>query len=202
MSDVAEHRAAEDAFQLIGVQIQAARERSPWLGFRSRFPWLICNIMGGIGCALLISRYEVFLESVIILALFIPVVLALSESVSIQSTTITLQSLHKGRITWSVLFRALRREFVIAGLLGLACGGLVALISFSWKGDGGVAIAVGSSIALAMVTSCLLGVALPMGVRAFRGDPRIASGPVVLAAADIATLLLYFTLSARMLAAS
>jgi magnesium transporter len=202
LSDVAERHAAEDAFQLIGIKVQSARERSPWIGFRYRFPWLLCNIAGGILCAILVGRYEVFLDSVIVLALFIPVVLNLAESVSIQSTTITLQGLHHRRTSWSLLARALRREFVIAGLLGLGCGGLVALIAGLWKGESTVAFAIGVSIALSMVTACLLGIVLPMGVRAMRGDPRIASGPMVLAAADIATLALYFSLAAWMLGAS
>jgi len=202
LSDVAERHASEDAFQLIGIKIQSARERSPWIGFRYRFPWLLCNIIGGISCAFLVGHYEAFLDSVIVLALFIPLVLALAESVSIQSTTITLQSLHHGRTSLARLGRALRREFFIAGLLGLGCGGLVGLIAWAWRGQPAVSYAVGASIALSMVTACLLGVALPMGVRALRGDPRIASGPVVLAVADIATLALYFSLAAWMLGPS
>jgi len=35
-----------------------------------------------------------------------------------------------------------------------------------------------------------------------RGDPRIASGPMVLAVADIATLALYFSIAAWMLGSS
>lgn len=46
-----------------------------------------------------------------------------------------------------------------------------------------------------MVTACLLGVLLPTAVRALRGDPRIAAGPVVLATADLATLLFYFNVA-------
>lgn len=202
LSDIEERHASEDAFQLIGIKIQNARERSPWIGFRYRFPWLLCNIVGGITCAFLVGHYEAFLDSVIVLALFIPVVLALAESVSIQSTTITLQSLHHGRTSLARLVKALRREFFIAGLLGLGCGGLVGLVAWAWKGQPAVSYAVGASIALSMVTACLLGVALPMGVRAIRGDPRIASGPVVLAVADIATLALYFSLAAWLLGTS
>ena len=36
-------------------------------------------------------------------------------------------------------------------------------------------------------------------LRAVKADPRIAAGPVVLAAADVVTLLLYFGLGARLL---
>ena len=48
-----------------------------------------------------------------------------------------------------------------------------------------------------MIVACLLGVAIPAVLRAAKADPRIAAGPVVLAAADVVTLLLYFGLGAR-----
>lgn len=201
MSDVAEQRNADDVFQLIGVTLESARERSPWVSFRYRFPWLMCNIAGGLCCAVIMSRYEAFLDHAIVLALFVPVVLALAESVSVQSTTITLQGLHKGSAGWRAVSRALRREFAIAGLLGLACGTVVGATAFIWKRQPQVAYALGSAIALSMLTACLLGVILPMAVRAVRGDPRIASGPLVLAIADLATLTLYLSLAHFMIPA-
>ena len=145
------------------------------------------------------AHYQTLLDTVIILTMFIPVVLALAESVSIQSTTITLQSMPRGDVHWGVVFRALRKEVMVALLLGLACGATVGGIAFLWKGIVAVGLAIGLSIATAMVTACLLGVALPATVRAFRGDPRIAAGPVVLAATDLFTLFTYFSLSMRFL---
>jgi magnesium transporter len=50
-----------------------------------------------------------------------------------------------------------------------------------------------------MVLACLLGVGVPALLRALKADPRIAAGPVVLASADVITLLLYFGLGARLL---
>jgi magnesium transporter len=47
--------------------------------------------------------------------------------------------------------------------------------------------------------ACLLGVAFPAILRAVKADPRIAAGPVVLAVADVVTLLLYFGLGSRFL---
>ncbi len=89
----------------------------------------------------------------------------------------------------------LPREFFTAGLLGFGCGGLVGLISLVWKRDPGVSFAIGASITLSVVTACLLGVLLPVMVKKLRGDPRVAAGPVVLATADLATLLFYFNLA-------
>lgn len=192
--DVAEKQSLDDVFQLVGVHL-AATKASPLASFKDRFPWLLCNIGGGTACAVLSGLYEPLLDAQLVLALFVPVVLALAESVSMQSMTITIHGLHGQGVNWSNLLRSLRQEFLAALLLGLACGGTVGVIARVWKGSTPVALAIGGSIGLAMVTACLLGVLLPTAVRALRGDPRIAAGPVVLATADLATLLFYFNVA-------
>jgi magnesium transporter len=193
------HREMADVFQLIGMRLAQGRHGSPWAGFKDRFPWLLCNIAGGTVCALVAGQYEEFLDSVIVLALFIPVVLTVAEGVSIQSMTITLQGFREEKVDWKSIFRSLRMELFTAVLLGAASGALVGLVAWIWKREGMVALSIGLSIWLAIITACLLGVVLPAIVRLLKGDPRVAAGPVVLASADVATLLFYFTLSAAIL---
>lgn len=183
----------EDLFQIIGVH--AIQAESAWKAFRDRFPWLLTNIAGGLICAFVSSLFQELLDAIVVLALFIPVVLALSESVSIQSVTLTLQHLHGGRLTGSFFVRALRREFATAVLLGTGCGSVVALVTLVWKHQPLLAGAIGGAIALSMVTACLLGVLLPSTLRMLNKDPKIAAGPIVLATADVATLLFYFNLA-------
>jgi magnesium transporter len=197
--DVAEARSIDALFQLIGVHVAQARTGSPWDGFRNRFPWLLANITGGILCALVAGLYEAFLDQVIVLALFIPIVLALAESVSIQAMTITLQGFIGPKVNWSMFARGLGKEFLTATLLGLASGGTVAAVTWLWKGHAVVALAIWGSITLSMVTACILGAVLPTTVHAVGGDPKIAAGPLVLAITDVATLLFYFNLAGLLL---
>jgi magnesium transporter len=91
------------------------------------------------------------------------------------------------------------KEFRTAMALGLACGGAVGAVVVVWRGELVVAAAIFAAIALSMVVACLLGVAFPAILRAVKADPRIAAGPVVLAVADVVTLLLYFGLGSRFL---
>ncbi len=199
MQALSERDAADEVFQLIGVQASRGAQAAPWRGFLTRFPWLLSNIAGGVLCAFLAGFYEDVLDRVIVLALFIPVVLALSESVSIQAMTITLQTLGAGRPTFSALLVAVRRELLTSAMLGCASGLVVAAMAWLWKGDATVALAIALSILCAMVTSCLLGVALPTLVRMLGRDPRIAAGPVVLACSDVATLLFFLQLASWLL---
>lgn len=197
IEELTERRGSEDVFQLIGVHMTATV--SSWGAFKARVPWLMFNVMGGLAAALLAGLYESLLDAAVVLALFIPVVLALAESVSIQSVTLTLQQLHGREPRWAVFTGAIRREAATAVLLGLACGGIVGLTIWAWKGAPGVAGAVVLVITLSMLTACLLGVGLPTALRALDRDPRIASGPIVLASADLITLLLYFNFAALVL---
>jgi magnesium transporter len=195
---MAERRSAESAFQIIGVHVALGRKMPFWVSFKDRFPWLLCNIAGAVTCAVLSGHYEGLLEEIIVLAMFIPVVLAISESVSIQSMSLTLQALTYDRINWRMFWSGLRQEFLTAVLLGLASGSVVALSALVWKRHAPVAAAIGLSIICAVVIACVLGFVLPTLIRSFR-DPRIAAGPVVLATADIITLLTYLNIARWML---
>jgi len=190
-------RTYDDIFQLIGVHGTA--QRSTWDAFKDRFPWLLCNIAGGLMAAFIASRFEHLLREVVVLALFIPIVLALGESVSMQALSLTLQSFTDGPFVAKRLLAALWKEFRTAALLGIGCGGVVGAVVIVWRGETLVAAVVFAAIALSMLVACLLGVAFPAVLRLLKADPRIAAGPVVLATADVATLLFYFGLGARFL---
>jgi hypothetical protein len=71
-----------------------------------------------------------------------------------------------------------------------------------WQRDVPAALAIAASILGAMLTACLLGLMVPTAVRALRLDPKIASGPVTLALADVCTLLWYFGIASLLLTRS
>jgi magnesium transporter len=193
ISDLAARQSADDVFQLIGAHI--TRPIGPWRGFVDRFPWLLCNIAGGLIAALIAGIYEALLDAVIVLALFMPVVLAVSESVAMQSVTLTLQSLHGPRPSWRLLMRGLRRELAAALLLGAGCAVVIGSAVWAWKRAPLVAAVIGVTVTASMTTAAVLGVALPGTLRAMRRDPRIAAGPIVLALADFLALTLYFNVA-------
>jgi magnesium transporter len=74
----------------------------------------------------------------------------------------------------------------------------VAAVVIAWRRDPLSALAIGGAIAASMLAACLYGVLLPTLLRAFKADPRIASGPLVLASADVTTLVVYLGLGARL----
>ncbi len=197
--DIAEREQTGALFETIGFRVSQVRDASPMRAFRFRFPWLLATIGSGTVCALLASAYEVTLAKSIVLAFFLTLVLGLAESVSIQSMTVTIQALRGTPPTFAWYLRAFRRETGTAVLLGAACGSVVGVIVFLWRGTGLAAVVIGGSISLALCAACFFGLSVPALLHALKLDPKIAAGPVTLALTDIFTLLFYFGLAACLL---
>jgi magnesium transporter len=159
----------------------------------------LATIGSGTLCALLASAYEVTLAQSIVLAFFLTLVLGLGESVSIQTMTVTIQALRTTRPTVRWYVRAFRREAGTALLLGTACGTMVGLIVWFWRGAALPALAIGGGIWSALCAACFFGLSVPALLHALNLDPKIAAGPVTLALTDISTLLFYFSLAALLL---
>jgi magnesium transporter len=190
----------DEIYQLLGVHATAMR--TPWTAFLDRFPWLLSNITGGLLCAFIAGQFESMLQQVVVLSLFIPIVLALAESVSMQSATLTLQRLSSDSLKPRQILQALWREARTAVLLGLSCAAVVAVVVLAWRRNAMGALVVGGAIAATMFTACLFGVLLPTLVRVFKVDPRIAAGPLVLATTDVVTLMFYMWLGTTVLSAA
>jgi magnesium transporter len=173
----------------------AEQQVSPLFAFRQRFPWLGCNLAAGILAAILSGIFEEELTNVVALAFFIPVVLNLAESVSSQSVSLALQLLHSRPPSWSALLGKLRGEFLTGLMLGIASGAVVALVALLWLGKPNVAWCLVGGIAGGVAGAAVLGMAMPIVLRLFRLEPRVAAGPIALAGADVITLLLYLNLA-------
>ncbi|MDZ4686752.1 MAG: CBS domain-containing protein [Planctomycetaceae bacterium] len=195
VTDLIRSEEQDDLFQLIGVHLASVQQASIPVVFGKRFPWLLCNVGGGLGCAVIAGLFQPVLDQVIALALFIPVVLALAESVSIQTLTLTLQSQHGPSKSPRSMLGNLVRELPVGGLLGLACGGVVAVTCLLWQRLPAVAFCLLASISLSITTATLFGLLVPSLLRAARRDPKVASGPITLAMTDLATMCIYLGLA-------
>lgn len=195
LNDLDDREESDDLFQLIGVHLTDAQQSSPTVAFRNRFPWLLANIAGGILAAFLSGIFEAELQKAVALALFIPVVLALAESVSIQSVSLALQSLRGKQLSSATIVKRLQTEVATGLFLGLACGFTVSAVALVWLGLSRVVLCLLGGIVGGVTSAAVIGVAIPNVLRLLRREPQVASGPLALAATDMVTLLIYFFLA-------
>ena len=191
LSELSDAENRNDLFQALGVYASTQKDESSTKSFLRRIPWLGSNLLGGLISAAIASLYRVELGRVVALALFIPVVLNLAESVGSQSVSLTLHALRGETPTWRFIARSLKREVATGAMLGTVCGAAVALSALVWLHQFRVSLSLLAGIVFGVVVSALLGLMLPIGLRLLNLDPKVAAGPIALATADIATLFSY-----------
>ena len=181
-------------FQLIGLRLAEVRGESVIGRVRGRFLWLLCNVAGGLLAAGVMSLFQATLDRAVTLALFVPVVLALAESVSIQSLTIALRDRPD-----IALGKLLRAETPVGLMLGFACGLLLSGVAAVFTRDLRLALVLLLSMLFAITYAALLGRLVPAFIGRRGRDPKVASGPLVLTLTDLGTLAGYLTLATLLL---
>ncbi len=192
--EIAEGRVSSDIFESLGVHTDEARLGSVPRAVWQRFPWLLVNVAGGVGCAAIAGLFARTIQEIVIVALFIPIVLVLAESVGMQATAITVRRLRTLPFSRPAAQRLLNRELKVAVCLGLLAGLLVTLVSRLFGGSFWFGVAIAMAIAGSISVAAGVGTVLPVAFRAWRIDPAVAVGPLVLALADNATILIYLVL--------
>ena len=105
--DILEEEATEDIFNKAGLSDIAKKEtnRSDLLVngsilqiWRVRVPFLVITLIGGLLAGLVIQGFEDTLESIAIVAVFIPVIMDMGGNVGTQSSTIFSRGLILGHI--------------------------------------------------------------------------------------------------------
>ena len=192
-------QAKEDIFQFIGFTIEQRKWISSWTEFRYRMPWLGCNLVGGLICAVIGEAYQLTLDEFVILALFIPLVLTLSESVAIQSMTLSLRFRHLRRIYWLQVWRRIVVEWKTSLLLGAVSALIIGGFYFAISLQITPIIAISTSILVSMIASATFGALFPICLHLLHLDPKVAAGPLVLMMADIVTITIYLSISTWLL---
>jgi magnesium transporter len=193
--DVIEEEIEEDIGRMAGTGDEDVHGHSAIQVSRKRLTWLVIGLAGGILSAVIMSRFELALDQLLLLAFFVPVIMAMGGIVGLQSSTITVRGLATGEILRGQVGKRLLRELVISIITGTFCSLLLAGLIILWKGETALGIVVGGSMLCVMLMSTLSGTFIPIVLDRFNIDPAIATGPFVTTLNDVLGLTVYFIMT-------
>lgn len=163
--------------------------------FVVRLFWLaVLTAFGALTSSLVADRADM-LEKVIVLAAFLAPVVDMGGNTGSQSATLVIRAMATGSIelAWRDLFGVLKRECMIALLLGLVIGVLEAFTAWEGKGVAGdVLLVVGCAMAACTALGGVVGAILPFAAKALGVDPAALSSPLITSVMDLLGVLVYF----------
>lgn len=165
---------------------------------KARLPWLIIGLVGGIFAASIVSRFDVLLEELVLLAAFMPAVIYIADAVGTQSETLIVRNLSLNEKL--NIRKYIQKELVITGSLGLIIGILAGILSQIFWQNFTLALIVSVSFLLASIASAICGVMLPIILEKLKIDPAVGSGPIATVISDLLSIIVYFSVASFFLA--
>jgi len=162
--------------------------------WRARLPFLIITLVAGFLAAGVIGTFEETLESVAIVAVFIPVIMDMGGTIGTQSSTIFTRGLLLGHIKTTSIWKHITKEVGVGLSLGVISGLATGLIAYALHGIPGLSIALALALTATMTLAAFLGFVIPYVLIKMKLDQATGTGPLITSIKDITGLTIYFAL--------
>jgi hypothetical protein len=193
--DVMDKEATEDFHKMAGIAPveESYLKTSAFTMAKQRIMWLVVLMVSATFTGRIIKSYQDVLQSVVILAAFIPMLMDTGGNAGAQSSTIVVRALALGEISTKDAFKVLKKEFFISVIVSivLAAINFVRLIALT-KVDLNIALTVSITLVFVVILSKIIGTSLPIVAKTFKLDPAIMAGPLITTILDAITLSIYF----------
>lgn len=193
--DVIREEAEEDYQLMSGITQDVNFSDSVIRQSRSRIPWLLIGMFGGICGSLILGYYEGDIAKYAVLALFLPLIAAMGGNAGVQSSAIVVQGLASGDVDLHSISRKLLKEFKVGLLNGLVCSLIIFLYNLIFAHNYALTITVSIALFSVIVFATVFGTLIPLLLNKFKIDPAIATGPFITTSNDIIGLFIYLTLA-------
>lgn len=168
-----------------GIMEEELRSMPIALRSRRRLAWLSVNILLNIIAASVIALYQDTLQSVIALAVFLPIISDMSGCSGNQAVAVSMRELTLGLARPADVVRVWRQEVVVGVINGILLGALIGLVAWVWKHNVHLGLVVGAAMALNTVVAVSIGGVVPLALKRLRMDPALASGPILTTITDM-----------------
>lgn len=152
---------------------------------RDRALWLFINLINATLVSVVIGLFEHSLQKVVALAVLMPIVANMAGTASMQTLTVIVRQMALGKVTWGEAAPTLAKEVKIALLNGLLFAMLGTIISYIWFDSWYIGGVMAAAMFVSFVFAGILGAYVPLGLKALRIDPAVASSVIVITLVDV-----------------
>ena len=165
---------------------------------RTRIIWLLLLIVAASLTVSVLDYFQVALETVVTLSLFIPLLIGTGGNTGAQSATTVVRALAVGEVRFEDLPRVVGREARVGLMLGVGLG-LIAFVPVSFLFGTQMGAVVSLSVATICTFASTVGSLLPLLAGRLGLDPAVLSAPFITTIVDASGLVIYFLIAKAIL---
>lgn len=202
MSELSQHldKKSKQKMDTIEKIEQPYLKTSVWTLAKNRIVWLLILMISATVTGAIIQGFEDVLQSVVILASFIPMLMDTGGNSGSQSSTLIIRGLALGEITTKDIFKVIFKEFKVSIVVAsiLSSVNFLRLYFFTSAGFM-VSLTVCASLFFTVVLAKVVGGILPIISKKLNLDPAIMASPLITTIVDAFALIVYFAFAKLLL---
>ncbi len=174
--------------------VSASDDESPWGRIKARFSWLLVTYIGGVICYNFIWSllFEKTSQAWLAVTAFLPIILAMSSAVGLQSATSMVNALISDSPDMPKIRRLLKNEMACSVVFGVVFGSLSVMLSLLAGETAFISVFMGMSLLLQLLCSVSIATLIPLVIKKLGIDPTVATVSLFLAASNITAVLITF----------
>ena len=183
--DIINEHATEQMYNLAGVNDDAEEDEEILKAGKTRASWLVLNLFTAISASLVIGLFADTLNSMVALAILMPIVASMGGNAGTQSLTVVVRQLALGDIDSSDAYRIIKKEVFIALLNGGLFAIIMGMIAAIWFDTNMLGIVIGLSMLINLFMAGFFGATIPLFLKKMDIDPAIGSTVILTTVTDI-----------------
>lgn len=193
--DVMQEQAELSRQLMTGITENVEEDDSVFRISRSRLPWLVIGMIGGLLAAQFMGFFEDDIALLPAVALFVPLITATGGNVGIQSSSIIIQTLSSNEVVFENFAQRMLKVLTVALLNAVIISVLVFALTYLFRHELTLSIVVSAALFSVVILASLMGTITPMVLDRFGVNPAVAAGPFITTANDLLGLAIYFSVA-------
>ena len=166
---------------------------------RSRFSWLVINLLTAIVASVVIGIFDATIEEMVALAILMPIVASMGGNAGTQTLTVAVRSIAMKEITATNASRLIGKELMVGVFNGLVFAVLAGVVTWGWFDNPLLGAVVGMAMIVNMIVAGIAGTAIPIVLDRMDVDPAVASGVFLTTITDVVGFFVFLGLAGLVL---
>ncbi len=196
MVDVIHVETEEDFRRLAGIGDEEVSD-GVFYAVRSRFTWLLVNLVTAIFASMVIGLFDASLEQMVALAVLMPIVASMGGNAGTQAMTVTVRAISVQDLDRYNIRRLILRESLVGLTNGVLFAVIVGVVTAVWFANPALGTIIGLAMVVNMFAAGVSGILIPLGLNRMGADPAVASSAFVTTVTDVVGFFVFLGLAAK-----
>jgi len=183
--DIINEHATEQMYNLAGVDDDAEENDEILKAGQKRATWLGLNLVTAVAASIVIALFSDTLQSMVALAVLMPIVASMGGNAGTQSLTVVVRQLALGDISQGDAMRIIKKEVAISLVNGLLFAIIMGVIASLWFDKGMLGVVIAFSMVINLFMAGLFGAIIPLFLKKVDIDPAIGSSVILTTVTDV-----------------